>query len=207
VAEYVPRSMEATTTAAAVRVQSQRVSQPNGWWGMVILIASESMYFVSLIGAYYYLRFHDVAWPPPGTPKPPVVVPLILAGSLAATSVPMQLGWLAAKAGRVRAAWSAVALAGLVQMGYLAYEIRDLIDELGKSKPQKDAYDSIYYTLLGSDHAHVALGILFTLWLLVRTASGLTNYRLIGFRAIVFYWHFVNLLTLIVIGVLLTPDM
>src|SRR5205085_8369569 len=66
-----------------------------GAWGMAMLVASEATLFGTLIGTYYYLRFVDLRWPPPGTPEPRVVVPLVLAAVLATTSVPM---WLASRA-------------------------------------------------------------------------------------------------------------
>lgn len=183
-----------------------RLAKPNGWWGMVILIASEGTLFGTFFGTYYYLRFHNTAWPPPGTPKPHVVVPLIMVGVLASTSLPMQLSWLAAKAARLRAAWSALLLAFVVQCGYFAFEIHDLLDQLARSRPQDNAYSSIYYVILGADHAHVLLGLVLSLWFLVRLLGGLTRYRLTGLRSTVLYWHFVNLLTLCVIGCLLSAD-
>jgi heme/copper-type cytochrome/quinol oxidase subunit 3 len=68
----------------------------------------------------------------------------------------------------------------------------------------RDAYSSIYYTLLGADHAHVFLGILFNLWLLGKLATGLTTYRANAVQAIAWYWHAVNILTVVVIGTLLS---
>jgi heme/copper-type cytochrome/quinol oxidase subunit 3 len=68
--------------------------------------------------------------------------------------------------------------------------------------PQDNAYSSIYYTLLGADHVHVAVGIVLVVWLLWKLLRGLTMYRLNAIQAIAIYWHAVNLLTLIVIGVL-----
>lgn len=203
---YVPRSMEATSAEPAARVQRDRVAKPSGWWGMIVFVASEATLFGTFFGTYYYLRFHQVAWPPPGTPKPRVVVPLILVGVLATTSLPMQLAWLSAKAARLRTTWTLLLWVFFVQCGYLAFEIHDLIDQLKRSRPQDNAYASIYYLILGADHAHVALAIVFVAWLLVRLARGFTNYRLVGLRSIVFYVHFVNLLTLLVIGCLLSAD-
>jgi heme/copper-type cytochrome/quinol oxidase subunit 3 len=34
---------------------------------------------------------------------------------------------------------------------------------------------------------------------------GLTNYRLNGLQAVTFYWHFVNLVALVVVGAQLSP--
>jgi heme/copper-type cytochrome/quinol oxidase subunit 3 len=169
---------------------------------MAMVIASEAMLFASLIASYYYLRFVDASWPPPGTPEPRVVVPLVMAGLLATSSIPMQLAANAVRGSRLWAARAFLVGALLVQGGYFAYEVHDYAQQLHASAPQDNAYSSIYYTLLGADHAHVAVGLLLDVWLLWKLAGGLTRYRRNATRAVVFYWHAVNVLTLIVAGVL-----
>jgi heme/copper-type cytochrome/quinol oxidase subunit 3 len=202
----LPRSMEATRPLAAARVEAARLARPNGWWGMVVFVATEATLFGCLFGSYFYLRFLSVHWPQGGIePKDPVV-PLILVGVLVATSVPMQLAWRAGARGRARAAWAFILLALVVQSGYLAYELHDFAADLDKFTPQDNAYASIYYTLLGADHAHVAVGLLLNAWLLLRLLGGVTNYRLVGLRAITFYWHAVNVISLLVIGAILYPN-
>ena len=173
-------------------------------WGMAMIVASEATLFGTFIGTYYYLRFTDPRWPPPGTPEPRVVVPLILAGVLASTSLPMQLAAMAARRARLWVARALLVWALVVQCGYLVYEIHDYVHQLHRSAPQDNAYSSIYYTLLGADHAHVAIGILLVVWLLWKLLGGLTTYRRNAVQVVAFYWHAVNLLTLIVIGVLLS---
>jgi heme/copper-type cytochrome/quinol oxidase subunit 3 len=171
---------------------------------MVVLIASESTLFGCFIGTYFYLRFTHPHWPLPGDPGPKIVVPLILTGCLLATSIPMHLAWLSARAARLAPARLFLVLALIVQGGYFAYEVHDFGDQLGRLPVTRDAYSSIYYTLLGADHAHVALGILFNVWLLWKLAFGLTTYRANATQAIAWYWHFVNVLTVVVIGTLLS---
>ena len=186
------------------RPRPQPVAHPNGWWGTAIFVASEATLFGTFIGSYYYLRFGTPHWPPSGTPEPRVVVPLILAGVLATTSLPM---WLAARSVRRGGLWAARFLlvwALVVQVGYLVYEVHDYLHQLHRSVPQDNAYSSIYYTLLGADHVHVAVGALLVVWLLWKLLRGLTMYRLNAVQAVAFYWHAVNLLTLIVTGVLLS---
>lgn len=173
--------------------------RPSAWWGMLILVASEGMLFGAFVGTYFYLRFKNPAWPPDGLPEPKVVVPLIMTGVLLSTSIPMQLASIAARAGRLAATRAWILLALVVQAGYFAYQVHDFSDQLRVFDISRDAYSSIYYTLLGADHAHVALGLLFNLWLLWKLATGLTRYRVRATRAVALYWHAVNLLTLIVI--------
>jgi heme/copper-type cytochrome/quinol oxidase subunit 3 len=175
-----------------------------GVWGMAMLIASEATLFGSFIGTYFYLRFTSPHWPPLGTPEPRVVVPLVLAGVLALTSLPMQLASRRARAGRRAAAMTLIFLALVVQSGYFAYSVHDFADQLHRFTPQDNAYGSIYYVLLGADHAHVCVGLLLSVWLLWKLARGLNMYRLNATQAVAFYWHAVNVLTLIVVGVLLS---
>jgi cytochrome c oxidase subunit I len=196
-----PRSAEVRGSSPAL---SRRLGRPTAWWGMMILIASEATLFAALFGSYYFLRFNASAWPPSGVPEPRVAVPIALAGALALTSAPMQLASRAARTGRAAATRVFVAAALVVQAAYLAYELHDYRDQLHASGITRNAYSSIYYTLLGADHAHVALGILFDLWLLTRLVRGLTTYRANAVQAIAWYWHFVNLVTFVVTATLLS---
>jgi heme/copper-type cytochrome/quinol oxidase subunit 3 len=203
----VPLTTEARNAREVAYAAGRRRGPSVAFWGMAMLVASEATLFGTFIGSYYYLRFTTAHWPPPGTPEPRVVVPLILVGVLATTSLPMQLAAAAARRARLWAARVCLVWALVVQCGYLGYEIHDYLDQLHRSTPQDNAYGSIYYTLLGADHAHVAIGILLVVWLLWKLARGLTMYRLNAVQVVAFYWHAVNVLTLIVIGVLLSATL
>jgi cytochrome c oxidase subunit 3 len=203
----VPRTTEARNGREVAALAGRRREPSVGWWGMAMLIASEVTLFGTFIGTYYYLRFSTAHWPPPGTPEPRVVVPLVLVGILATTSLTMQLAANAAKRGRLGATRTFLLCALVVQIGYLVYEVHDYLDQLERSTPQDNAYGSIYYTLLGADHVHVGVGILLVIWLLWKLLGGLTMYRLNAVQGVALYWHAVNLLTLIVIGVLLSATL
>lgn len=199
----VPRTADDAPSVVAGRRRGPGVA----FWGMAMLVASEATLFGTFIGTYYYLRFTSPHWPPLGTPEPRVVVPLIMVGILATSSIPM---WLAARSvvrGRLWATRLLLVWALVVQCGYLAWAIHDFADQLQHSTPQDNAYSSIYYVLLGADHAHVAVGVLLVAWLLLKLARGLTMYRLNATQVVAFYWYAVNVLTLIVIGVLLSATL
>jgi heme/copper-type cytochrome/quinol oxidase subunit 3 len=167
---------------------------------MAVFVATEATLFGTLFGSYFYLRFQAARWPPAGIAPPSVTLPLVLAGVLVATSVPMQVASSAAARGRSRLAWASIFLALLVQSGYFAMQLHLFLHDLGKFTPQGSAYGSIYFTLLGTHHTHVAVGLLLDVWLLLRLSRGLTRYRAIGVQTTAFYWHFVNLLALLVVG-------
>jgi heme/copper-type cytochrome/quinol oxidase subunit 3 len=174
------------------------VGRPTAWWGMLVFVATEATLFGAFVGTYFYLRFKSPVWPQGGLPEPKVVVPLVMAAVLLSSSIPMQLASSAAGTGRLAATRAWVLLALVVQAGYFAYEVHDFADQLQVFDITVNAYSSIHYTLLGAAHAHVALGLLFDLWLLSKFATGLTRYRVRATEAIALYWHAVNVITLVV---------
>lgn len=176
-----------------------------GWWGMALFVAAEATLFGVLVATYFYLRFKNLDWPPAGIPEPKLAVPLVLLGVLLLTSVPMQLALRSANARRLGSARLLLGLALIAQSGYFAMQVHEYAGDLGRFNPADHAYASIYYTLLGADHAHVALGVLLDLWLLGKLARGLTRYRLNALSAITFYWHAVNALTIAVTLTILSP--
>jgi cytochrome c oxidase subunit I+III len=172
----------------------ERRSRPAGWWGMALFAATEAALFGSLIGTYGYLRFTSPAWPQGGIAPPETTLPIVLTGVLVLSAVLVQL---AAR----RAVWWLLLAAFLVQSGYLAVQIVQLLDEAGA----ENAYASIYTTLLATHHAHVALGLLLDGWLLVRLAQGRTRYRLDALRAVSLYWWVVAAVAVAVTATQVSP--
>jgi heme/copper-type cytochrome/quinol oxidase subunit 3 len=191
--------MEAEDPVAAARVAKRRRARSSGWWGMLLLIGTEVSLFGSLIATYFYLRFKAAHWPPPGVEKPSVTLPLILTGVLVVSVLPMLASVRASLAARTAPAWLGIAFAFAVQAAYLGVQIKLFSDDLHKHKPADDAYGSIYFTLVGIHHAHVAIGLALDLWLLLKLAGGITNYRMLALRVITLYWVFVALVAIPVV--------
>jgi heme/copper-type cytochrome/quinol oxidase subunit 3 len=185
-------------------VLARRRGPPSALLGMAILIASEATLFAAMIGTYFYLRSETPVWPPRGVPEPKALLPVILVAALALTSVPVQLAWRSVRAARVARARLFLLGALVVQTGYFAWAVHDFVDQVRSTPITENAYTSIYYTLLGADHAHVILGVLLSTWLLFKLLRGLTLYRANAAQAIAWYWHFVNLLTVVVLATLLS---
>jgi heme/copper-type cytochrome/quinol oxidase subunit 3 len=203
----VTRGSRAVGGAAVARVARARRSGPNGWWGMVLLICAEATLFGTLVASYFYLRLQSTTWPPAGIDPPGVTLPLALTALLVATTAPMLAAAQAARAGRTRAACLLIAVAMLAQVGYLAAQVVLFLDDLSSVDPRATSYGSIYFTLLGVHHAHVAAGLLLDAGLLIGLLGGLTNYRLIGVRAVALYWCFVNAAAVLVVLTQLSPSL
>ena len=197
----VPRTTRAADPAAAA---AARTSRPAAWWGMLILIATEATLFGVFVGTYYYLRFRAPVWPPRGTPAPELVTPIALAAVLVLSVLPVVAASRAVARGRLPRTLLALAVAFVVQCGWLAYALHDYGRQLDELDASRNAYSSVYYTLLGAEHAHVALGVLFNAWLLWKLRRGLTLYRLNAVQAVALYWIFVGVVTVVVTAVLLS---
>jgi cytochrome c oxidase subunit III len=174
---------------------------------MVVFVATEATLFATLIGSYYDLRFKTPQWPPAGVPDPKVALPLILLAVLVATSIPVHLASVFARRGLAGPSVLALLVALVLQSGYLALQIHLYVDDLHKFTPQGSAYGSIYFTMVGAHHAHVVVGILLEVWLLLRLLLGTTAYRAVGLHATAFYWHAVNVLAIAVTIVQLSPSL
>jgi heme/copper-type cytochrome/quinol oxidase subunit 3 len=199
-------AMEAMTPVEVAEAARRRAAKPNGWWGMLIFIATEATLFAVFIAAYSYLRFKSVEWPPPSAAQPQPLVPSILTAVLVTTSIPMQMASSAAIRGRLRATRTCLFLALFIGSGYLAMQLYRFVTQVRAYPPSADAYDSILHTLSGGHHVHVFIALLLNAWLLIRLTRGITNYRAIGVQAAALYWHFVNVLAVVVLLTVQSPS-
>jgi heme/copper-type cytochrome/quinol oxidase subunit 3 len=175
---------------------------------MALFLCAEVTLFGTLIGSYFYLDFVAQRWPPAGVKPPSVLLPLIATGVLVALSVPIRLADRSARAGRRSPVLWLIALTLVVQGCYVALQILLFRHDLNHFSPSGSAYGSIYFTLLTAHHAHVLFGLLLDLIVLTFIAiRGLTNYWLIGVRALALYWYVVNVLAVLVVFTQLTPSL
>jgi heme/copper-type cytochrome/quinol oxidase subunit 3 len=177
---------------------SRSRSPSSGILGVLVFAATEATLFGTLIATYFYLRLNADAWPPQGVEAPAVALPVALTAALVLTTAPLLLAAAAAARGRRASAWLLVLGATVVQAGYLAWQIVLYFDDLSKFAPDETTYGSIYFTLLGTHHIHVAIGLLLNLWVLARLAAGLTSYRVTTVRVVAIYWALVNAVAVLV---------
>jgi heme/copper-type cytochrome/quinol oxidase subunit 3 len=192
--------------ARAIRV-TEAQPRPNGWWGMLLLIATEATLFLVLIATYFYLRFRTVPWPPDGVPDPKVLRPLAYTFVLVLSTVPMLVASSAARAGRHGLLASNLLAAVLLAGVYLWLQSNLLRDDSLHFTPRDNAYGSIYFTLQVAHAAHVFAGILLNVWLIFGVARRITLYRLVGVEAAALYWYFVNALAVAIVLVVISPSL
>ena len=193
--------MSDVAVIAAVRPDAPPERRSSGWWGMILVIASEATLFLLLLATYFYLRFKTAADWPPGGRDPAVVKPLLATLLLVASSAPLAFAARAADR-RDRAAIRLALLAGaLLGIAFLIFQDLLIHQSLDRFGPRDNAYGSIYYALLGLHAAHVAAGVLLALWACVRSWR-LDRTAVVTVRVTTLYWHFVNVVAVLVFVVL-----
>lgn len=175
--------------------------------GMWVFLLSEVMFFTSLIGAYIILRFaHPDAFAEPGVV---LNVPLTALNTfiLICSSVTMVKAFAAIQQGDqagLKRWLIATAAIGALFVGVQAYEYIQLaghgfvpsVD--GYAAEGRPLYGATFYTMTGFHGAHVTIGVLCLLFVTWRAFRGKYTAQSHGGVEIVgLYWHFVDLVWII----------
>ena len=187
-------------STVTVRAGAGVVPRPRatGWWGMLIVIATEATLFLLLVASYFYLDTRTKGpWPPDGLSDPAILKPLIATILLVASSVPIVLAGRAARTGAFGRVQVLVGIALALMVAFLVFQGILVHDSLDRFHPGKDAYASIFYALVGAHYAHTVVGALLAAWALLRTPR-MTVERHLTLRVGALYWQFVNVLAVVV---------
>lgn len=167
--------------------------------GMWVFLGSEVMFFTALIGSYIILRTAQPdAWQAPGEV---LAIPITAVNTflLICSSVTMVKAFAAAQEGMQKALtrWLlATVLIGATFVGVQAYEYAELIHK--GFTPSEGLYGSTFYTMTGFHGFHVSMGVLCMIFVTIRAFQGkytATDHR--GVEVIGLYWHFVDLVWII----------
>jgi heme/copper-type cytochrome/quinol oxidase subunit 3 len=167
--------------------------------GMWVFLGSEVMFFTALIGSYIILRVaRPEAWAPPGEVLnvPVTAVNTVL---LICSSVTMVKAFASAQEGNQRALrrWLvATVLIGATFVGIQVFEYAQLVSH--GFVPSAGLYGSTFYTMTGFHGFHVTVGVLCMIFVTWRAFQGrytAADHR--GVEVIGLYWHFVDLVWII----------
>ncbi len=167
--------------------------------GMWVFLCSEVMFFAGLIGSYVILRFGaSTSWPMPGEV---LNVPITAANTflLICSSVTMVKAFAAIEQGNqrgLRGFLLATALIGALFVTVQIFEYRELIHH--GFTPASGLYGASFFTMTGFHGFHVTVGVICLLWATQKAfRGGYTQEDHEGVEVIGLYWHFVDLVWII----------
>jgi cytochrome c oxidase subunit 3 len=184
----------------------------NGMLGFILFISSEVMFFGGLFAAYFIARADAAEWPPENMLTADqiargvkleleLVLPLMATIILVLSSVTMQFGvWAIQKGDRTALIrWLMVTIVlGLTFLTAQMYDYSQLPFRAGDT-----VYGTTFYTLTGFHGAHVAGGLIFMMVMLARSMAGqFSAARHEAVEACSFYWHFVDVVWIVLFTVL-----
>jgi cytochrome c oxidase subunit 3 len=188
-----------TATQASVLEAQQR--KKIGLLGVAFFIASESMFFLGLFLAYFYLRSTSQTWPPEGVTLPSIVPAVFnTLVALMATVAVIYAGRAIARNDRKHLIGGMVVAItfGVIFMAVQAAEFADL-----SLLAQGSAYGSTFTFLLVFHVLRVFAGVGLMAAVLVRALMGqFSSERRLMVQAAVMYWLFITSVWLVVFYVL-----
>jgi heme/copper-type cytochrome/quinol oxidase subunit 3 len=165
-----------------------------GWWGMVLLVATEAMFFTILLTSYWYLRFrHGPAWPPDGIKKPDLFLVWIMTPILLLSSAPMHWAELGIKKGRAWQLRLGLLVTFVLGATFLTLQTVEYLMKVKEFTPRTDVYGTLFFTITGFHGFHVFAGLVMNLWLQYYAWRGRFDAdRYLPVEVITLYWHFVD---------------
>lgn len=168
-------------------------SRENAALAMKIFMASWTLGFFALIGAYFYLRFNASVWPPPGSPPPPRGLTALSTVVAVTASVVLQRGVGALDAGRF-AEWARALRRGTA-LGVLFLLLQVAAGAAAVSRglvPQLNAYAGMFWITAAFHALHVVIGVAALAVLASRARRLGADKDAIAPRLWVDYWHGVD---------------
>jgi len=175
--------------------------------GFFLFILSEVMFFAGLFGSYIYIITHPniwigCEWPPTSLfEMDPMKLPLANAFLLVASGMWGELAHDALSLGLGSLATHYITMLLILGFAFLGVQIHEYI-----SAPfgmDDSVYGSLFFFITGFHGLHVCIGLIFILVQYYRLTSGaFTRNHHLGFDLSIWYWHFVDIIWLIVWGLI-----
>ena len=167
---------------------------------MWIFLASECLFFGALISTYLIFKGDSISGP---TPEELLDIPVTSTSTfvLLMSSVTMVLAVFGAqheRPGLMKGMLLGTIVLGLVFLGFQAYEFRSFYQEgLTLSSSQ---FGATFFVLTGFHGTHVAVGVLYLGSLLLASfrRSGLGRERALHIDIAGLYWHFVDIVWIVI---------
>ncbi|MBV8359241.1 MAG: heme-copper oxidase subunit III [Deltaproteobacteria bacterium] len=171
-----------------------------GWWGVLMLIATEASLFGYLIFSYLYLAVQE--GPNWGTRVPPLLsygIPMTIL--LVSNSIAMWWAERSVKRNARPQLIASISIGLLLVIVFIALELFDWFSET--FTPQSGAYGSSFFVLTGFHLAHTVAGALMLAFVLLWAFLGyFDSERNVPVLVTAAYWHFTDLVWVILFVIL-----
>jgi cytochrome c oxidase subunit 3 len=187
-----------------VRAESIRnlpIDQSRGTEAMAWFIVSEVMVFVGLFFSYFYLGHLQPKWPPYDPPH--LAIPLANTCILVASCIALWWGRTVLEAGRATAGRAALGVAILLGVAFLVLSAMGYNSDVQVLEPSTNSYSSIFYVIEEVHGAHLVLGVLMMLYVLILPVIGPSDrppHRAYFNAAL--YWYFVTIVWIVMFCIL-----
>lgn len=170
--------------------------RPIAWWGVVLLVVTEGMLFGLLLFVYYYLWSISDRWPPAGVADPELVKSGVRSLLLFASSATIWGAERAFSRDNRRRAMLGIGATLLLSGVFLAGHVEEMLVLVEEFTWRDHAYGSIYYTIVNFHGAHLLVGMLLMVFVLVRLGRGayIPDVGDTQLRTTSLYWHFVDVI-------------
>jgi cytochrome c oxidase subunit III len=191
-----------SSTAARAPSSDERAvaSTSSSVLGMVLFVASESMFFAAFFGAYVTTYVNQKVWPPVSTPAPPLGLPTAATAALVLSGLLLQGALRAGRRGlpETVSRWIVATLAtgvASVVLTLVSYS------EVGFGL-HAGIFASLFYLMTGLGLAHVAGGVVLLGLVTLQSLTGrLALVRYQPLQAAAVFWNFVVVLGLVIYAV------
>ena len=183
---------EAAIPATEAGPASKRIVVAYGFW---IFLLSDIVMFSALFAAYAVLA-HATAGGPAGIQLFNQRTAAIETACLLASSYTCGMMSLAISARRLLATYGFAALTFVLGAAFLALELREFASMIAEgATPQRSAFLSAFFTLVGCHGLHVTVGLIWLTLLMVHVAikgfAANVERRLLCFAL---FWHFLDII-------------
>lgn len=194
--------MTTVTTPYQRTVPAGVIDHRRGSEAMTMFIVTEAMLFLMFFFAYYYLAHNASKWP---TELPKLTKPLVMLAILLSSSVVLYVGEEAGKKAEFARAKLFTGITVLLGLIFLAIQYTEYAEHLKTLRPTDNAYGSIFYTITSFHAAHLGLGLLMLLYVLILPAPHVGKAAKPPHQSLhnaALYWHFVDAVWVVIVALL-----
>ncbi len=166
-------------------------------FGVILFLIADSMTFIGFFAAFLIYRAIMPEWPPEGTPELELLVPIINTSILVTSSFVMHKGQVALKNNDIQGLQKWFAITAAMGVAFLAGQGYEYFHaEMGLTT---NLFSSCFFAVTGFHGLHVTVGVLLILSVLwrSRTEGHYSSTSHFGVEAAEIYWHFVDVIWLI----------